>query len=201
MARALARREGILVGGSSGTNVAAALRYARRLTPRRPGRRPGVRHRPQLPEQVLRRRLAGGEQPAAEASSRPTRSAICCKLRGAAATGDDHPRRDGGRRHRADAVDGHLAAAGAAGRQAGRQHSGGDAGPRAARRQRPERGDGRRGHGPAAAAAGRRRCIWTRRIACCWPGNTGVLAISDGKVVDIVTRIDLVHYWQSMRKE
>src|SRR3954464_13940906 len=32
-ARALARREGILAGGSSGTSVAAALRYARRLTP------------------------------------------------------------------------------------------------------------------------------------------------------------------------
>ncbi|MCI0361835.1 MAG: pyridoxal-phosphate dependent enzyme, partial [Planctomycetaceae bacterium] len=31
-ARALAKREGILVGGSSGTAVAAALRYARRLT-------------------------------------------------------------------------------------------------------------------------------------------------------------------------
>src|SRR5438552_601111 len=31
-ARALARREGIMVGGSSGTAVAAALRYARRLT-------------------------------------------------------------------------------------------------------------------------------------------------------------------------
>src|SRR5207249_863951 len=30
-ARALARREGILAGGSSGTAVAAALRYARRL--------------------------------------------------------------------------------------------------------------------------------------------------------------------------
>jgi cystathionine beta-synthase len=32
IARQLARREGILAGGSSGTNVAAALRYARRLT-------------------------------------------------------------------------------------------------------------------------------------------------------------------------
>jgi cystathionine beta-synthase len=32
VARALARREGILAGGSSGTSVAAALRYARRLT-------------------------------------------------------------------------------------------------------------------------------------------------------------------------
>jgi cystathionine beta-synthase len=33
VARALARREGMLLGGSSGTNVAAALRYARRLGP------------------------------------------------------------------------------------------------------------------------------------------------------------------------
>ncbi len=32
VARSLSRREGILAGGSSGTNVAAALRYARRLT-------------------------------------------------------------------------------------------------------------------------------------------------------------------------
>jgi cystathionine beta-synthase len=32
IARSLARREGLLVGGSSGTNVAAALRYARRLS-------------------------------------------------------------------------------------------------------------------------------------------------------------------------
>src|SRR4029077_14623934 len=33
VARQLARREGILVGGSSGTAVAAALRHARRLGP------------------------------------------------------------------------------------------------------------------------------------------------------------------------
>lgn len=33
VARSLARREGILAGGSSGTNVAAALRYAQRLGP------------------------------------------------------------------------------------------------------------------------------------------------------------------------
>ena len=32
VARALARREGLLMGGSTGTNVAAALRYARRLS-------------------------------------------------------------------------------------------------------------------------------------------------------------------------
>jgi cystathionine beta-synthase len=31
-------------------------------------------------------------------------------------------------------------------------------------------------------------------------GNTGVLATADGKVVDIVTRIDLVQYWDKLRK-
>jgi cystathionine beta-synthase len=31
-------------------------------------------------------------------------------------------------------------------------------------------------------------------------GNTGVLAISDGKIVGIVTRIDLVQYWNQLRK-
>ena len=62
IARELARREGMLLGGSSGTTVAAALRYARRLTGDASGRRPRRRHGPQLPEQVLRRRLAGREQ-------------------------------------------------------------------------------------------------------------------------------------------
>jgi cystathionine beta-synthase len=31
-------------------------------------------------------------------------------------------------------------------------------------------------------------------------GNTGVLAVSDGKVVDIVTRIDLIQYWNQMQR-
>jgi cystathionine beta-synthase len=30
-------------------------------------------------------------------------------------------------------------------------------------------------------------------------GNTGVLAVQDGRVVDIITRIDLVHYWDQSR--
>lgn len=30
-------------------------------------------------------------------------------------------------------------------------------------------------------------------------GNTGVLAVQDGKVVDIITRIDLIHYWNQTR--
>jgi cystathionine beta-synthase len=32
-------------------------------------------------------------------------------------------------------------------------------------------------------------------------GNTGVLAMVDGKVADIVTRIDLVEYWNRERKK
>jgi cystathionine beta-synthase len=32
-------------------------------------------------------------------------------------------------------------------------------------------------------------------------GNTGVLAVADGKVIDIVTRIDLVQYWNQLRKQ
>lgn len=32
-------------------------------------------------------------------------------------------------------------------------------------------------------------------------GNTGVLATQDGQVIDIVTRIDLVHYWNQMRQK
>lgn len=32
-------------------------------------------------------------------------------------------------------------------------------------------------------------------------GNTGVLAVADGKVADIITRIDLVQYWSQQRKK
>ena len=32
-------------------------------------------------------------------------------------------------------------------------------------------------------------------------GNTGVLAVTDGKVIDIVTRIDLIHYFNQMREK
>ena len=32
-------------------------------------------------------------------------------------------------------------------------------------------------------------------------GNTGVLAVANGKVVDIITRIDLIQYWDQQRKK
>ena len=66
-------------------------------------------------------------------------------------------------------------------RQAGRQHPGGDAGPRPARPRRPEQGDGRRDHGPAAAAARRRRRTSTRRTGCCWPATPACWRSSDGQ--------------------
>ncbi|MFN4258749.1 MAG: cystathionine beta-synthase [Gemmataceae bacterium] len=31
-------------------------------------------------------------------------------------------------------------------------------------------------------------------------GNTGVLTVADGKIVDIITRIDLIHYWNQTRQ-
>ncbi len=56
--RLLARREGLLLGGSTGTNLAAAhqIRSTARLQPF--DRRHRLRHRSKLPEQVLRRPLA-----------------------------------------------------------------------------------------------------------------------------------------------
>ena len=32
-------------------------------------------------------------------------------------------------------------------------------------------------------------------------GNTGVLALQDGKVADIITRIDLIDYWDRQRQK
>jgi cystathionine beta-synthase len=32
-------------------------------------------------------------------------------------------------------------------------------------------------------------------------GNTGVLAVQDGKIVDIITRIDLIQYWNELRQK
>ena len=52
-ARAMARREGLLVGGSSGTAVAAALALRPATDRGRRGRRALSRYRPQLSEQVL----------------------------------------------------------------------------------------------------------------------------------------------------
>ena len=56
-ARRMAREEGLLVGGSGGTAVFAALDVAEPLRPRRHRRHADPRRRPRLPEQVLQRQL------------------------------------------------------------------------------------------------------------------------------------------------
>ena len=153
VARELARREGILSGGSSGTSVAAALRYARRLT--KDDVVVGVicdTGRNYLSKffddewlkanNLLLRETAGPLDRRPGEAARP------------AAAGVDQPGGDGGGGHRAVASDRHLAVAGAAGRPVGRQRPGGDAGAAAARRHRPGAGEGGRRDGPAAAAGG-----------------------------------------------
>ncbi len=59
MTRRLAREEGLLVGGSCGMAVVAALRVAERLDRRRRRRGAAARRRPRLPRQDLQRRLDG----------------------------------------------------------------------------------------------------------------------------------------------
>ena len=60
MTRRLARQEALLVGGSSGLAVAAALKAAHRGGPGRGDRGPAPRRWPRLPVQDLQRRLDGG---------------------------------------------------------------------------------------------------------------------------------------------
>ena len=45
----------------------------------------------------------------------------------------------------------------------------------------------------------RHQCSTDEAYQLLLSGNTGVLAMDNGKVVDIITRIDLVQYWNQMR--
>ena len=58
-ARRVTREEGLLIGGSGGTAIAAALQGRRRAPARRGGRRAHPRLRPRLPVEALRRRVDG----------------------------------------------------------------------------------------------------------------------------------------------
>ena len=111
VARELARREGMLLGGSTGTNVAAALRYARRLGPGGTGGCARLRHRPQLPEQVLRRQMAGREPAIVRGSAHPFPRRFAEETRGAEA-GDHHAGRDRARGDSTAGSDRHFATAG-----------------------------------------------------------------------------------------
>ena len=59
MTRRLAREEGLLVGGSCGMAVVAALQRGREADQGRRRRRPAARRRPRLPEQDLQRQVDG----------------------------------------------------------------------------------------------------------------------------------------------
>ena len=79
--RRLAREEALLVGGSSGMAAAAAVRLAHELDdPDAVDRRAAARRRPRLPDQGVRRRLAGAVRlPRPARGAR--RSAACCAAR------------------------------------------------------------------------------------------------------------------------
>ena len=84
-------------------------------------------------------------------------------------------------------------------RPLGRQHSGSDAGPPAARRPRPA--------DASASATVMARPLPQLDVGVhldeayrlLLAGNSGVLAIDGDKVVDIITRIDLIQYWTRRR--
>ena len=70
MARRVTREEGLLIGGSGGTAVAAALEVGRELGPERPGGRADPRLGPGLPVAGVRRRLDGRLRLPARATGR-----------------------------------------------------------------------------------------------------------------------------------
>ena len=77
MTRRLAREEGLLVGGSCGMAVVAALRVAEDLPAGRRGRRAAARRRARLPVEDLQRRVDGRLRLPAH-QRRDARSATCC---------------------------------------------------------------------------------------------------------------------------
>ncbi len=150
-ARDLARREGLLVGGSAGTAVAAALRYARRLTANDiivalcpdTGRNYLSKF---FDDAWLEENRLNETEPVAQTRGRP--SAVARSARADHRLSRHHGR--GGRR--AHAGSRHLSVARSPQRPSRWERPGGHAGPPAARRRRPHDGPARRRDGPAFAA-------------------------------------------------
>ena len=104
MTRRLAREEGLLVGGSCGMAVVAALRVAARGRPGRRGRGAAAGRRPRLPVEDLQRRLDGRLRlPAARPRDATVGDVLRAQGRPAARAGARAPDRDGrrGDRHHA----------------------------------------------------------------------------------------------------
>ena len=119
MTRRLAREEGLLVGGSCGMAVVAALEVARKRRPRRRRRGPAPGRRPRLPVQDLQRRLDGPVRLPAHRRRRPHGGEHAGQQgRRDAAAGPRPPDRDGPRRDRLHARVRRQPAPGAQGRAA-----------------------------------------------------------------------------------
>jgi cystathionine beta-synthase len=167
-ARSLARREGILVGGSSGTAVAAALRYARRLV----GEHmvvalcadTGRNYMSKMfdDEWLAANKLTVDVQPAHSIGDllrqRGPRSLVTITPRATAAEAIEHDEKDP-----SQVTIGEIMA-------------------------RPL---------PQVETTVHLDEAYRLLLA----GNTGVLAVEDGQVVGIVTRIDLIQYWSQTRRQ
>ena len=162
MTRRLAREEGLLVGGSCGMAVVAALRVGRGLRRRRRRRRAAARRRPRLPVEDLQRRLDGAPTASCGADGERDR-----RRRAAAASRGElpalvhtHPSETVRDADRDPARVRRLADAGRAGRAAGDVRRGGRVGERArAARRRLHRAARSWPTGSAAHGAG--RCRWS----------------------------------------
>ncbi len=84
-------------------------------------------------------------------------------------------------------------------RRAGRQHPGSHARPAAARRRRPDAGSASATSWPGRCRRSTSASTSTRPTACCWRATRACWRRPDGAVVDIVTRIDLIPYWNRAR--
>ena len=155
VARELARREGMLLGGSTGTNVAAALRYARRLGPGHLvvalGCDTGRNYLSKFFDDawLTENKLTFAEPPAHSVGdlhqeARRPRKLVTIAPDATARAGDPTA-----------GSDRHLAVAGDGRRSAGGERAGGDAGPRPARREGSGAGDDQRCDGPPASGDGR----------------------------------------------
>ena len=120
-ARELLRKEGILAGSSSGTLLAAALRYCRAQSDAQAGRDLRLRQRQQVPLQDVQRLLDARPGPA---RPRPRRAICATSSPGATPTGRRSPSRPTTPADRLSAHEAlrHLPAAGA-GRRQGRRAS------------------------------------------------------------------------------
>ena len=197
MTRRLAREEGLLVGGSCGMAVVAALRAAKDLPGRRRRRRAAARLRPRLPVQDLQRRVDGSYGFLKAAGEATVGEVLHKKAGDLPGPGAHPPDRDGARRHRDPARVRRLADAGRQGRAAGHGGRGGRRGQRA----RPARGAVRRQGAPdrlGGAAHGARRCRWSARASRSpTPAHEletadAIMVVEDGKPVGVLTRADLL---------